>query len=227
MKYLPGGLWALPSRAIIYQHQHQLSVLKSTFAVVWEVLAVLISSMLIGGSGFILFQFSLPSSVRILLFGLLNLGIIAFFVFPPRFLWRSRIDSDRRLVARLATYLDRVSELSSKTAMQSIGFSILFWIVNGAGFYVLLVSVLGSNLAFNWYEATYIYAAAWVIGFLVIVAPAGLGFRESTLVILMASSITQGEAVFIAILARLWWMIAEGLWIVLGMILYRLSYKTV
>lgn len=47
------------------------------------------------------------------------------------------------------------------------------------------------------------YALAWVTGFLVLIAPAGLGAREATLTVTLASVVTPAEALVIALLARL------------------------
>lgn len=47
------------------------------------------------------------------------------------------------------------------------------------------------------------FAAAWTIGFLVIVAPAGVGVREGVLVLVMASALPAGRVLLLALVSRL------------------------
>jgi uncharacterized membrane protein YbhN (UPF0104 family) len=47
------------------------------------------------------------------------------------------------------------------------------------------------------------YALAWVTGFMIMFAPAGLGAREATLSALLAGQIGTPEAITVALLSRL------------------------
>lgn len=47
------------------------------------------------------------------------------------------------------------------------------------------------------------YAFAWLIGFLVVLAPGGLGVREATLVVLIAPQLGLGTATLVAVVLRL------------------------
>jgi uncharacterized membrane protein YbhN (UPF0104 family) len=65
----------------------------------------------------------------------------------------------------------------------------------------------------TWLQAAGIFALSWCAGFVVVIAPAGLGVREYTLALLLGSFIPSGEAIAISFLARLWWTAAEVLYI--------------
>ena len=50
---------------------------------------------------------------------------------------------------------------------------------------------------------------AWAIGFLVFLTPGGLGVREGALALLLAPFLPSPLPAVVALLARLWWTVAE------------------
>ncbi len=77
------------------------------------------------------------------------------------------------------------------------------WLFAGAQI-ILLSKAIGAPL--GWSDlghATGAYAFAWVAGFLVVFAPAGLGAREGSLIAVLALVMGLGEATAIVILSRL------------------------
>lgn len=89
----------------------------------------------------------------------------------------------------------------------------LSWVVAGAGFYLLVRSMVATPLAVTpavgIILAIGIYAIGWDIGFLSFLTPSGVGFREAALVILLTTSLLPATAAnlalatVIAIVARL------------------------
>ncbi len=84
------------------------------------------------------------------------------------------------------------------------------WMLHGLGFWLLLLGIvpgLGVSLA----TATGLYAAAYIAGYLVLIAPAGVVAREGALTGLLSliSSIALGSAAVLAFAARLWATAAE------------------
>ena len=53
------------------------------------------------------------------------------------------------------------------------------------------------------------YAAAYAVGFLSLVPPAGLGVREGVLTVALAQIMPAGAALAVALLSRLWMMLVE------------------
>jgi uncharacterized membrane protein YbhN (UPF0104 family) len=83
---------------------------------------------------------------------------------------------------------------------------------------MLIEAVSGAPATVSWFEAAAIFAAAWCVGFVVILVPAGFGVRESALTFMLAGTLPLSDAINIALLARVWWVIAEGFWIFLGLL---------
>jgi uncharacterized membrane protein YbhN (UPF0104 family) len=81
-----------------------------------------------------------------------------------------------------------------------MGLYALGWIVQGLGFW-MLARGLGFDLGIL--PGVTSYAAAYVIGYLALFAPAGIGVREGLLLALLGPILGAGAAI-LAIIARLW-----------------------
>ena len=86
-----------------------------------------------------------------------------------------------------------------------MGLYALGWVFQGLAFWVL-VRALGFDL--NLMQAAPAYSAAYVLGYLILVAPAGAGIREGMLVVFLGTPLGAGAAVA-AIVARLWTTVVE------------------
>lgn len=86
--------------------------------------------------------------------------------------------------------------------------SLLTWALSGVGF-ALFVQALTDAGDGRMVQLTTIYAAAWLIGLLAIVVPAGVGVREGIMTILLAAMMPQPTAAVLAIASRLWVTLLE------------------
>jgi glycosyltransferase 2 family protein len=83
-----------------------------------------------------------------------------------------------------------------------------YWVVTGLAF-AALVRSLHPLAAADVPLAVAAYAAAYAIGFLALVTPAGLGVREGVLTVALAQIMPVGAALAVALLSRLWMMLVE------------------
>ena len=82
------------------------------------------------------------------------------------------------------------------------------WGLYGTAFYVFLRSFV--PLAFSALPAVIaINALAFVVGYLVVIAPGGLGFKEGAIALLLAGLVPPAVAASLAIASRLWTISAE------------------
>lgn len=82
----------------------------------------------------------------------------------------------------------------------------LGWILQGLAFWVLVRS-LSADLALL--EGLPAFPAAYVAGYLALFAPAGVGIRESLLVVFLGPELGRPEAAVVALIARLWTTVIE------------------
>jgi len=91
-----------------------------------------------------------------------------------------------------------------------IGRYVVVWVMMGLSFAALVRALT----PVDWPAAPYLvasWAAAYVIGYLTLLTPAGLGVREGVLAVLLFAIMPQGAAAVIAIMARLWMVLGEVL----------------
>ena len=118
---------------------------------------------------------------------------------PPVF------DTVSRLWFRVAK-TEAPDRLSSVHGARWVLLSLLSWVVYAVSFW-LFARGLGFDLGLL--AGGSAFAAAYVLGYLVVFAPAGLGVREGFLIALLSSTIGVGGATALAAAARLWTTIME------------------
>lgn len=67
---------------------------------------------------------------------------------------------------------------------------------------VLLTTLWGLDTNLQWYQLTWGFALAWVLGFIIPGAPGGIGIREVILASLYAQELGQGMAVGLSVVLR-------------------------
>jgi uncharacterized membrane protein YbhN (UPF0104 family) len=92
-------------------------------------------------------------------------------------------------------------------ALLTVGYA-AYWAVTGLAFAALVASAY--RLAPGDVPLVVAaYAAAYAVGFLSLLTPAGLGVREGVLVIALAPVLPAGPALVVALVSRVWTMLAE------------------
>jgi glycosyltransferase 2 family protein len=92
-------------------------------------------------------------------------------------------------------------------ALLAVGYAV-YWAVTGLAFAALVASVHRLEPG----EVPLVvaaYAAAYAVGFLSLLTPAGLGVREGVLVVALSPVLPAGPALVVALVSRLWMMAVE------------------
>jgi len=90
---------------------------------------------------------------------------------------------------------------SGNAGLRWLALYVMSWGIYATAFWLLYLS-FGESGSFLQVGPT--FAAAYVVGYIAIFAPAGAGIREGVLVVLLQSVMTSEAAVVLAIIARLW-----------------------
>ena len=99
----------------------------------------------------------------------------------------------------------------------------LDWIYLGFLFSII-VSFFGLNLIENLHALIFINTASWLIGFLSIMSPGGIGIREGVMIELLSEiGVLKQNAIQISIMARIWMTIPE--FIIAGYFLIKRKSK--
>lgn len=89
----------------------------------------------------------------------------------------------------------------------------------GAGFHLFMRAVYPAWPAGLWPVAVGTYSAAWLIGFLIVFVPMGIGVREGIIVMLLAPFVPFAPANAVAIGFRLWIALRDALFAGIGALL--------
>lgn len=98
----------------------------------------------------------------------------------------------------------------------------LLWCCQGLAFFLFVRSFS----PVPWTEIgllTACFAFAWIVGFLSFLTPGGLGIREGLLGLFLANYMPTSQAVLVALLCRLWMLLAEMVLAGMAFLLYRKS----
>jgi glycosyltransferase 2 family protein len=101
-----------------------------------------------------------------------------------------------------------------------LGLSVVSWILYGAAFALFVHAVVGVGLD-SVLPLAGVNALAFLVGYLVFLAPAGLGAREGVMAVLLRPFAPIGIAAVVAVLARLWTVAAELLGAAIVLLLTR------
>ncbi len=194
-KYVPGGIWQ-PVGLVGLTRSEGVAVAQTG-----TVLPVHIATQ-IAGAGVVsaLVFFAAPDAPSAIRFGALA-GFAS-----PMILYRGWMDVASRLTSRWLGRDLRVHLPSQRAILVSFGWAILTVLASGAGFAVMLRSLSSAD---SLARAALTFGLGWVVGFLAVPFPSGLGVREG--VLLLALSAVPSVIVAAAVAHRLVTMVAEVL----------------
>jgi uncharacterized membrane protein YbhN (UPF0104 family) len=184
-KYLPGGAWQYVGRAGLLVRRG-VPVGAASASLVLEALASAAAAALLA---------PLAAGPA----GLLAAGAAVVVV-----LALARSGALGRLVRRVPGFggleLDRLPGLVARYVAVWIVFGVAFWLTARALFDVPASDVL---------RYAGVFAAAWVAGFVVVIAPGGLGVREAVIVALLRGRLGEAEAIVLATASRIAFTIVD------------------
>ncbi|MBI4769133.1 MAG: flippase-like domain-containing protein [Chloroflexi bacterium] len=216
-KYLPGSIWSLPGRVYFYQ-RYGLNPVLGGASLSWELVTMVFSAVLVSvlGAGAVLAQSgALP---LLILIGLAAAALAVIGLWPPLYRlarhWLGRLP--RRFRPELPPEQTRFALYIFGLAV--VGFCTA-WVLIGLAFVLLVAAIYPQPVSPA--ALVGIYAGAWVVGFVVIVAPGGIGVREAMLVQLLGLLMPAPYPLLVATVSRLWWMSAEGISVLVGLAIRR------
>lgn len=206
-KYLPGGIWAFPGRVIAYQSEG-VEKLASFISLVQEVGALFFGAAAVGAVGLGV-GLRIPPWMSAAILAGIGLGAAGMLV--------AQLPVTFRLAARLKLVNPQLPELMEAQGyclnyrMLPAAFlvSVVFWLLVGWGFRFLALAVAPGAVVMSVLQAAGLFSLAWCAGFVIVIAPSGIGVRETALAALLSGYMTPAEALSVALVARLWWMAGE------------------
>jgi len=194
-RYLPGKVWQIAGLAALARERGMPATTATAAAIVGQGISIASATFIGLGAVWTLadgasWRWAVPAA----LFGGVGLGLV-----PAVF------DALANAWFRLAR-TPRPEGLAPSHAIGWLVAGLASWIVYAGAFWVL-VAGLGFDVAFLGTASA--FAAAYVLGYLMIFAPAGIGVREGFLIALLSPQLGAASAGAVAVIARLWTTLVE------------------
>jgi len=209
-KYVPGSVWPVLAQAE-FARDHGVSRARAMTGSIVAMVVGVVTAAFVGLVGAAL---TVPDAVaRYWWVVPVALALIALLT-PPVL---------RRVVAlafRVTKRTEAPAHISGRALAISAAWSVVMWMLLGLQAWLLLREIAPGPDA-NYVLATGAFALAWLVGFLVVIAPAGVGAREAALVVLLGSVATGPQALSLALVSRVLMTVADAIGFAVGVAIGR------
>ncbi|MFH1206990.1 MAG: YbhN family protein [Patescibacteria group bacterium] len=195
-RYIPGGIWNFISRAYLTS--------RLGFAKTQVLFLTIAESILTVVSGSALFLIIRPTTTASLQLTLLSIILILASVVALAMpnIWTSIYRTFfKKEIA--------ITKIPWRVAGYLSGYFIILWLANGLALLCLIRSIGGSLPSAHFLPLIAYYAMSWIIGFIILVVPSGLGVRETLFITLAGALVGAPIAIISAVLFRLVLVAAE------------------
>lgn len=198
-KYVPGKVVAIGAMAVLAKERGVSAVAATGSAVVMQLANIAAGFALVAavGTGDL---FAAQPALRAAAWGVLVATLVAIAV-GPALLGRTFALAGR-VVGRA---LPSPARLGRATLAAVVAANAAAWVAYGVGYHLFAQSILGRPIG-TLATSTAVWAASYLVGYLTLVAPGGLGAREAALVALSSALglATPAEGAVLAAGSRLW-----------------------
>ncbi|MEO7218078.1 MAG: hypothetical protein ABI026_07780 [Gemmatimonadaceae bacterium] len=199
-KYIPGNLWSLAALGVMARETGASSVAAAGSSIIVNVFNLVSGLVLV-----LLFASRLvPHAAVFAVVAVVSvIGVLAAPMWLPFMV---------RLAIRVTKRDMRVPVIPASTVWWSIIGTAFAWCLYGVAFRLFALAILGDS-AVHGGVVLYIaaYTAAYIVGFITLIAPAGIGVREAGIweALPLLGLTTHADAVIVAIISRLWLTVLE------------------
>jgi hypothetical protein len=217
-RYIPGTIWGYWTRSQWLEQSYAVSYAVSGTGSALEALALVSTGLFVAGT-YLSTQTSSYVQIALISASTSLLALTCFAV--PRL---------TTLIAR-RFYKEQLFPLPSKRAwfgpwVAALILDILLWGMFGTSL-LFIGSSLSSGSLYNLPVTVFASSLSWVVGFVVVFVPTGLGVRELTLSTLLASYANSPpwQADLVAVLSRFGLILAEMGWLLVGLVFYTRVWR--
>ena len=194
-RYIPGKIWQITGLAALARDRGVTPGIAVGAAVLGQGIALVVAA----GLGIGVYHTLLPSGYSVLIAAVLIGSMILLAAIPISFkagaeLWLRFRDSQP------------IGTLNPTSGLRWLLLYLVNWIVYSLAFWMMVAS-FSSDVSLIPVAAA--FPAAYVLGYLMIFAPAGLGVREGFLIAFLSPYLGVGPSGIIAVVARLWTTLTE------------------
>ena len=207
-KYVPGSVWPVVAQAELAR-DHGVDRVRALVGSLGAMVVGVVTAGVIGSVGTTVF---VPGAFAAYWWVLPFAAALAVLLAPPVL---------RRLVSwalRVRGREGAAPEIAGRDLAVATLWSAVMWLLLGVHAWILLRQV-APGPSVSWPLATGAFALAWLVGFLVVFAPAGAGGREVAFVVLLGAVATAPQALGFALASRVLMTLADAVALIVGLAL--------
>ncbi|WP_062290552.1 lysylphosphatidylglycerol synthase transmembrane domain-containing protein [Demequina phytophila] len=205
-KYVPGSVWPVLAQAE-FARDHGVSRPRAMTGSIVAMVVGVVTAGVVGSLGLLL---SVPGALATYWWVLVVAAALAALLVPPVL---ARVVA---LAFRLTRRDEEPARIGGRALLASAAWSTLMWLILGLHAWLLLRELApGAGLL----VATGAFAFAWLVGFLVVIAPAGVGAREAALVLALGPVATPAQALSLALVSRFLMTAADAIGLGAGILI--------
>lgn len=196
-KYIPGKVWALSAMAVMSESRGVSPVIAAAASVLITVINTVVGFVVVAATGARVLEFPPMAIAAIVVAGI---GVL---------LLPTALPALGRLAERLVGREITIPPLAYPAIVASVFATAAAWFGYGIAFRLFVAGVLGvSPGSIPLYTA--IFAGSYLVGFLALFAPGGLGVREAVMAAgLQRAGFPLGPAYLVVVASRLWLTVLE------------------
>ena len=209
-KYVPGAVWPVLAQSE-FARAHGLSRTRGMTGSLVAMAVGVVTAGVVGTLGLVAWA---PGALADYWWALVVVVVLATLLVPAVLTRALRLG---------LTVMRRSAEpptIMGRALLVSAAWSAANWLALGLQAWILL-RILSPGTEGLWSLATGAFALAWLAGFLVVFAPAGVGPREAALVVLLAAVATRPEALALALISRFAMTLADAVGLGCGLLARR------
>jgi len=188
-RYVPGKVWSVAGLVVLAQQAGVQAAPAAASAFVSQAIAV--------GAGVAVVAATTPratSALRLVAAGLAAVATVAVLVWPPTARW----------LARLASATTPLTPLRLSAVLAAATLAVASWLTYGVAFWLLARGLLATGAAaLPLSVAIGVFALGYILGWLALFAPGGVGVRELVLIGLLTPPLGSGGALAVSVASRL------------------------
>ena len=202
-RYVPGNIWTIGAMAAMSRELEVSPVAAGGAALLGTLVNIAVGFVVALVSGHAMLLSQLPAAMRAPVVAVIVAAAGALLLLPYG-------------MPRLARAASRVSgrQLQATLPMRAVVYSlvgnVVAWLVYGAAFQLFTTGVLGRSTG-DYLTYLAAYTGSYLIGYIFLFAPAGVGFREAAMLELLqvAALATPSEAALVTLTSRIWLTLLE------------------
>jgi glycosyltransferase 2 family protein len=203
-KYIPGKIWAIGAMAMLAKEAGASPVAATGSSIIMQIVNLAAGFVVVSvvGAGELLAPYPL---LRVASWITIAASVTGLAFGPQLLIWAVRTGT--RLVGRP---MPDMPEITRRTLLLVFAANVAAWIAYGIGFGIFWAALLGRGGGISM-AALAVYTASYLVGYMVLPAPGGIGARETAMIGLLISLrlATPADAALLATTSRIWLTLLE------------------